>query len=84
MRERIAALNPKASMKLANRLIEANERNYWNPDPAMIEALREATDEIEDRLEGLTTSPATSTSTTSSSTQTSRPATAATLTSAAA
>ena len=40
-------------MKIANRLIEAHERNYWSPDPAMLEALRRAGDELEDRLEGI-------------------------------
>ena len=29
MRERLAALNPTASAKVANRLLEAHERNYW-------------------------------------------------------
>ena len=29
---RLAALNPTASARLANRLIEAHERNYWTPD----------------------------------------------------
>ena len=32
MRERLAALNPTASAKVANRLLEAHERNYWTPD----------------------------------------------------
>jgi len=31
MRERIAALNPTASTRPTNRLIEAQERNYWIP-----------------------------------------------------
>jgi light-independent protochlorophyllide reductase iron-sulfur ATP-binding protein len=31
MRERLAALNPTASAKVANRLLEAHERNYWTP-----------------------------------------------------
>jgi hypothetical protein len=31
MRERLAALNPTASAKVANRLLEAHERNYWQP-----------------------------------------------------
>ena len=30
MREQIAALNPKASAKIVNRLIEATERKYWS------------------------------------------------------
>jgi magnesium chelatase subunit H len=51
MRERLAALNPKASAKVANRLIEAHERNYWTPDAATLAALRRAGDELEDRLE---------------------------------
>ena len=42
MRERLAALNPTASAKVANRLLEAHERNYWTPDAATLEALREA------------------------------------------
>ena len=53
MRERLAALNPKASVKLANRLIEATERSYWTPDAATLEALRQAGEELEDRLEGV-------------------------------
>ena len=53
MRERLAALNPKASVKLANRLIEATERSYWKPDDATLEALRQAGEELEDRLEGI-------------------------------
>ena len=53
MRKRLADLNPKASVRLANRLIEAHERNYWQPDEATLEALRRAGDELEDRLEGV-------------------------------
>ena len=54
MRERMAALNPTASAKVANRLIEAHERGFWQPDAAMLDALRNAGDELEDRLEGIT------------------------------
>jgi magnesium chelatase subunit H len=53
MRERLAALNPVASAKMANRLIEAHERNYWTPDEATLEALRKAGEELEDRVEGV-------------------------------
>jgi len=53
MRERLAALNPTASAKVANRLLEAHERRYWSPDAAMLEALRDAGAELEDRLEGV-------------------------------
>jgi magnesium chelatase subunit H len=54
MRERLAALNPTASAKVANRLLEAHERNYWQPDDATLDALRRAGEELEDRLEGIT------------------------------
>ncbi len=53
MRERLAALNPTASAKLANRLIEAHSRQYWQPDEATLDALRLAGEELEDRLEGI-------------------------------
>mgnify|MGYP005840640517 CR=1 FL=1 len=53
MRERLAALNPTASAKVASRLLEAHERNYWTPDAATLEALREAGADLEDRLEGV-------------------------------
>ncbi|MGC4075746.1 MAG: magnesium chelatase subunit H [Rubrivivax sp.] len=53
MRERLARLNPAASAKVANRLIEASERQYWSPDPEVLEALRRAGEELEDRLEGV-------------------------------
>jgi len=53
MRERLAKLNPTASARVANRLVEAHERHYWTPDPAMLEALRQAGEELEDRVEGI-------------------------------
>ena len=53
MRKRMAALNPQASARMANRLIEASERSYWTPDPATLAALQGAADELEDRLEGI-------------------------------
>ena len=53
MRERIAALNPKASSRVANRLIEAHERRYWSPDKATLDVLRQAGEELEDRIEGI-------------------------------
>ena len=55
MRQRLAALNPTASLRMANRLIEASERNYWQPDAATLEALKQAGEELEDRLEGVQT-----------------------------
>lgn len=53
MRDRLAELNPKASARLSERLIEAHERSYWRPDAATLEALRRAGEAIEDRLEGI-------------------------------
>ncbi len=53
MRRRMAELNPTASARMANRLLEAHERNYWQPDDAMLEALQQGADELEDRLEGI-------------------------------
>ena len=53
MRNRLAELNPKASARVANRLIEAHERNYWTPDQATLDALRAAGEDLEDRLEGI-------------------------------
>lgn len=53
LRERMAKLNPKASAKLAARLLEAHERDYWQPSSDMLDELRDAFDELEDRLEGV-------------------------------
>jgi magnesium chelatase subunit H len=53
MRERLAELNSKASVAVANRLLEAHERNYWTPDEETLEALRTVSEELEDRLEGV-------------------------------
>ena len=53
MRDRLAKLNPAASAKVANRLLEASERQFWNPDEKTLAALRQAGEELEDRLEGV-------------------------------
>jgi magnesium chelatase subunit H len=53
MRERLAKLNPAASARVANRLLEAHQRRYWNPDAETLEALQQAGAELEDRLEGI-------------------------------
>ena len=54
MRKRLASLNPAASVKVAHRLLEAHERNYWSPDEATLNALRRAGEDLEDWLEGVT------------------------------
>jgi magnesium chelatase subunit H len=66
MRERLARLNPSASVKVANRLLEAHDRKFWTPDAATLEALRRAGEELEDRLEGVYEAPAPSVSLTAS------------------
>ena len=53
MRQRIADLNPVASSRMANRLLEASDRNYWTPDADTLEALQNAADAIEDQMEGI-------------------------------
>jgi magnesium chelatase subunit H len=53
MRQRIAELNPAASSRMANRLLEAHDRAYWQPDAATLAALQDAADALEDRLEGI-------------------------------
>ena len=53
MRDRLAKLNPTASARLANRLMEASKRAYWTPDAQMLERMKQANEELEDRLEGV-------------------------------
>ncbi len=53
MRKRLSALNPKSSARVAGRLLEACERRLWEPDEVTLQALRNASDELEDRLEGV-------------------------------
>ncbi len=65
MRDRLARLNPTASMRVASRLIEASTRNYWQPDAQTLAALQLASDELEDRLEGVYTDSITQTPTNS-------------------
>lgn len=53
MRRRLASLNPTASARIANRLLEAHERRYWQPSDDVLDALRRAGEELEDRIEGI-------------------------------
>jgi magnesium chelatase subunit H len=53
MRRRMAALNPAASLRVANRLMEAHDRSYWEPDEETLEALKDSLAELEDNLEGV-------------------------------
>ena len=40
MRRKLVELNPKASLRVANRLLEAHERDYLQPDQDTLDALR--------------------------------------------
>ena len=53
MRQRLADLNPVASSRMANRLLEASDRAYWSPDEETLAALQDAADALEDRVEGV-------------------------------
>ena len=53
MRARLASLNPKSSARVAERLLEATERDLWSPDEETLAALKAASNDLEDRLEGL-------------------------------
>ena len=53
MRNRLADLNPQASVRMAQRLLEASDRDYWTPDDATLEALQDAADALEDNPEGI-------------------------------
>jgi len=53
MRKRLAGLNPEASNRMAQKLLEASDRKYWTPDAETLAALQRAADELEDRLEGI-------------------------------
>ncbi len=53
LRSRLADLNPEASVRVAHRLVEAHERDYWQPDEETLAALQAAGEDLEDRLEGI-------------------------------
>ncbi|MCM2562058.1 magnesium chelatase subunit H [Lutimaribacter sp. EGI FJ00015] len=53
MRARLAELNSVASSRMANRLLEASDRSYWQPDAETLAALQDAADALEDRVEGV-------------------------------
>lgn len=53
MRARLSDLNPKSSARVADRLLEACERQLWTPDAETLAGLKAASNDLEDRLEGL-------------------------------
>ncbi len=53
VRDRMAELNPEASMRMINRLFEAHERKYWQPDEETLATLQSVGEDLEDRMEGI-------------------------------
>ena len=53
MLERLRDLNPHSAHALAQRLLEANGRGYWDADEATLAKLREISRALEDQLEGV-------------------------------
>lgn len=53
MLERLRDLNPHSAHSLAQRLLEANGRGYWDVDDSVLDKLREINRSLEDQLEGV-------------------------------
>ena len=53
MLERLRDLNPHSAHALAQRLLEANGRGYWEVDESVLEKLRGISRDLEDQLEGV-------------------------------
>ncbi len=53
MLDRLRDLNPHSVHSLAQRLLEANGRGYWEVDESVVDRLREITRNLEDQLEGV-------------------------------
>ncbi len=53
MLERLRELNPHSAHSLAQRLLEANGRGYWEVDDGVVDRLREISRNLEDQLEGV-------------------------------
>jgi magnesium chelatase subunit H len=53
MLERLRDLNPHSAHSLAQRLLEANGRGYWDVDDHVLEKLRDISRSLEDQLEGV-------------------------------
>jgi len=53
MFKRLLELNPHSVRSLTNRLLEAHNRGYWNPDEEMLEQLYDIVGDRDDRLEGV-------------------------------
>ena len=53
MFKRLLDLNPHSVRSLTNRLLEAHNRGYWNPDEEVLERLYDIVGHRADRLEGV-------------------------------
>jgi magnesium chelatase subunit H len=53
MLDRLRDLNPHSAHALAQRLLEANGRGYWDADNSVLEKLRDISRSLEDQLEGV-------------------------------
>ena len=53
MLERLRDLNPHSAHSLAQRLLEANGRGYWEVEDSVLERLRDISRSLEDQLEGV-------------------------------
>ena len=51
MFQRLLDLNPHSTRSLAQRLLEAHDRGYWNPDEEVLEKLRDILASLQERLE---------------------------------
>jgi magnesium chelatase subunit H len=52
MLDRLATLNPNATIAMTSRLLEAHSRGFWEADEGTIEELQELYEELETRIEG--------------------------------
>ena len=52
MLERLASMNPNATMAMTRRLLEAHSRGFWEADEGTIKELQELYEELESRIEG--------------------------------
>jgi len=53
MLDRLRDLNPHSAHALAQRLLEANGRGYWEVDESVLDKLRDISRSLEDQLEGV-------------------------------
>ena len=53
MFKRLLELNPHSGRSLTNRLLEAHDRGYWNPDEHVLEKLRDIVAQPDSQLEGV-------------------------------